>query len=166
MAFILSAQSKTIDFDDIRERWRAYQDYLQANREAFPKNAFTLATSDWYYNPEDHGAPHDAWLESISIQESASGERNEIRQTSLRIKLLGAYQDCYLEFFYPVVYGYSLATTNVRDGHADWQADEFRLSDSGNLIHEIEWAAFKGVEARWIIEASDVQFTMTALAPS
>ena len=54
------------------------------------------------------------------------------------------------------------ATT--RDGFgknlfADWRYDEFRLSPAGHVLHEIEWAGAPSVEARWLIEASDVQLT-------
>ena len=42
-------------------------------------------------------------------------------------------------------------------GHFDWRYSEIRLNDAGNVIHEIEWAGPPGMEARWIIEASDVQ---------
>jgi len=43
-------------------------------------------------------------------------------------------------------------------GHDDWRYDEFRLADEGHLIHEIEWWG-RGEVARWVIEASDVQFS-------
>ena len=43
-------------------------------------------------------------------------------------------------------------------GHFDWRYDEFRLGPNGNLVHEIEWAGGAGYEARWVIEASDVEF--------
>ncbi len=36
----------------------------------------------------------------------------------------------------------------------DWLYDEFRLSDNGHLLHEIEWAD----GGRWLIEADDIEF--------
>jgi hypothetical protein len=49
--------------------------------------------------------------------------------------------------------------------HGDWRYDEFRLSERGHLIHEIEWAY--GVECRafsWIIEADDIDFRWIPLS--
>jgi hypothetical protein len=75
------------------------------------------------------------------------------------VRLLGAYHDYWLEFFYPQVYSYSLTNSNAIGGHFDWRYAEFRLSQAGHLIHEIEWAGAAGFEARWVIEASDAIFT-------
>lgn len=71
----------------------------------------------------------------------------------------GAYHDHWIEFLYPRVFGYSLANLASAHGHYDWRYDEFRLSDGGNLIHEIEWAGPPGTGARWVIEADDVVFS-------
>ena len=41
----------------------------------------------------------------------------------------------------------------------DWRYDEFRLSERGHLIHEIEWAPqVQGKPLSWIIEADDIDF--------
>ncbi len=139
--------------------WREYEAYLKDNASRFPPGALALATSDWYYGFSDHRAPHDAWLETATFAEPASGERSELRSLNLRVTLLGAYHDYILEFFYPQVFSYSLATPAAEAGHFDWRYDEFRLSESGRLIHEIEWAGPPGYAGRWLIEASDVQFS-------
>lgn len=158
MAYILSAQR---DQDaPTQGLWREYKQYLQANRTAFPPGAFALATSDWYFGCSDHRAPHDAWLEWARFEEPCLGDRHEVRALSLRVRLLGAYHDNYLEFFYPQVYSYALSHNTTSSGHGDWQYDEFRLSSRGHLIHEIEWTGAPGSEARWLIEASDVQLAI------
>lgn len=158
MAYILSAQR---DRDAPAQRlWREYVEYLHANRTAFPPGAFALATSDWYYGSSDPRAPHDAWLEWARFEEPALGARQEVRALSLRVRLLGAYHDNYLEFFYPQVYSYTLTHNTSDSGHGDWRYDEFRLSSRGHLIHEIEWTSAPGSEARWLIEASDVRLTI------
>ena len=159
MAYILGEQRDGNEAEATR-LWHAYQRFLRENEAAFPPGAFALATSDWYYGFNDHRAPHDSWLEWAKFEEPASGDRQQHRHLSLRVRLLGAYHDVYLEFFYPVVYSYSLASQTSTGGHCDWRYDEFRLSPAGRLIHEIEWAGPPGVEARWLIEASDVQFTV------
>jgi hypothetical protein len=158
MAYILSAQ-RDQGGAGATQRWEAYRAYLLANKASFPESAFELATSDRYYSFNDHRAPHDAWLEWAKFEEPSVGSRHEIRHLSLRVRLLGAYHDNFLEFFYLVVYAYEFRNNLAASGHADWRYDEFRLSPAGHVLHEIEWAGPPGVEARWLIEASDVQLT-------
>lgn len=155
MTYILGAQ-RDGDFSD--RPWNEYQKYLRENEKAFPPGAYALATSDWYFGFSDHRAPHDAWLEEFRLEEIGRGERGEERQMSLRVRLLGAYHDRILEFYYPVVFGYEIQKPRGYGGHFDWRYDEFRLGQNGSLIHEIEWAGGPGYEARWLIEASDVDF--------
>jgi hypothetical protein len=75
----------------------AYRTYLQSVRHALPESVFALASSDWYFLPSEHRCPHDAWLESIIISEPSTGERHELRSASIRIRLLGAYHDGFIE---------------------------------------------------------------------
>jgi hypothetical protein len=160
MSYILSAQRNVDDVDEARRQWELYRAYVRDNETRFPPGAFRLANSDWYYGFEDHRAPHDAWLESAALVEHATGRRSEVRHLSLRLRLLGAYHDRWLEFFYPKVLAYEMSNEQSEAGHGDWLYDEFRLSPQGNLIHEIEWAGRAGSNGnRWLIEASDVEFT-------
>lgn len=156
MAFYLS---KERDADTVGS-YKRYLAYLNENRAKFPANAFELGTARWYQDPHDHRCPHDSWLESLTISEPATGERNEERNTTIHIRLLAAYHDGFIEFFYPRVFSYSLLSPSSLRGLGDWRYDEFRLSTGGHLIHEIEWAGPTREKdgARWIIEASDVQF--------
>ena len=131
--------------------------YLESVRGSMPESAFALASSDWYFSFTDHRCPHDAWLESVTISEPSSGDRHEVRSTSIRIRLLGAYHDGFIEFFYPSVVRYRLDASDCADGHQDWRYDEFRLSESGHVVHEIEWRGLHD-DVRWIIESSEVQF--------
>jgi hypothetical protein len=128
--------------------------------DCIPSGALALATSSWYYNFHDHRCPHDSWLENIVISEPSSGERSEIRTVSISLRLLGAYHDGYIEIAYPRVFSYRLAISDAEEGHADWRYDEFRLSDRGHLVHEIEWSGYRDTGS-WLIEASDVLFTWT-----
>jgi len=160
MTYILSAQRDQDDLQEALRLWREYEKYLKSNEHRFPPGAYQLATNGWYFGFEDHRAPHDAWLQEIRLEEPAQGERCEVRTAALRIRLLGAYHDMWLEFFYPRVYSYTLSGPAVRCGHGDWRYDEFRLSEAGHLLHEIEWAGSPAEEGgRWLIEASDVQFS-------
>jgi len=137
--------------------FRRYVEYLERNRARFPAAAYDLATSGLLLNASDPGCPHDGWLEWVKLEESSEGARREIRSLSLRIRLLGAYHGRFIELFYPEVFSYTMSNLSAAPGHFDWRYSEIRLSDRGNVIHEIEWAGSPGIEARWVIEASDVQ---------
>lgn len=160
MSFILSEQ---LDADESNPNllWYQYQEYVRRHEGAFPKSAFALATSEWFFGSDDHRSPHDAWLESMTFEEPSTGDRGEIRHLALRVRLLGAYHDLYLELFYPRVFSYSLDHAQVGEGHFDWRCHELRLSERGTLIHEIEWTGRQGIEGRWLLEVSDVQFSST-----
>jgi hypothetical protein len=140
---------------DAEASFQKYEAYLKNERVRFPPSAYALATSDWYFGFSDHRAPHDAWLEALTISEPSAGERNEQRETSITIRLLSAYHDGHIELHYPRVFEHSLVSAQLRQGQGDWRYDEFRLNQRGHLVHEIEWAAF-GATNNWVIAASDV----------
>ncbi len=149
--FILANQRDS----DVEGAFNRYNEYLMKNSHRFPGSALALATSDWYFDFSSHEAPHDSWLEYVQVFESSTGERNELRTTSIRIRLLGAYHDGYIEFYYPAVFEYRFAAGIVEKGHGDWRYDEFRLDEEGRLVHEIEWDPYHGSNT-WLIVASDV----------
>ena len=153
MSFILAKQRDI----DPNAAWKAYQRYIEQNRQLFPDGALELVTSDWYFDSQDHRCPHDSWLEWCRLGETATGARKEVRRSSFAVRLMGAYHDGYIELHYPVVYSLSLSSARLERGHGDWRYDEFRISDSGKLVHEIEWRSSDG-DSRWLIEASDVEF--------
>lgn len=155
--FVLSEQLDTPG--DPNLPFRRYREYVQRNRDRFPSAAYELISSGLLLDASDHRCPHDGWLEWAKFEEPSEGDRQEIRSLSLRVRLLGAYHDMYLELYYPRVFSYSMNNPTSHAGHFDWRYSEIRLSESGSLVHEIEWAGPPGAEARWIIEASDVQLT-------
>ena len=75
--FILAEHRAT--GEDLVANFRRYRDYLSTNRSRFPPQAYELASSEWYFNPKDRRCPHDGWLESLLMDEPASGERREQR---------------------------------------------------------------------------------------
>lgn len=154
MPFILAEQRDA----DVVQAFENYRNYLDSCRDKFPKSALSLATSDWYFNFEDHRCPHDAWLEGITVSESKSDDVEGLRLVSITILLLNAYHDGEIEFVYPNVYSYSIEATHSQQGHDDWRYDEFRMSERGSLIHEIEWAGYESGH-RWVIESDDVTFS-------
>jgi hypothetical protein len=153
--FVLSEQ---LDTDgDPHLPFQRYADYLERNRIKFPFAAYDLAASGRLLDATDPSCPHGGWLEWAKFEEPSEGHRNEIRSLSLRIRLLGAYHDRFIELFYPQVFSYTMNNLRAAAGHFDWRYSEIRLSDGGNIVHEIEWAGPPGLNARWVIEASDVQ---------
>jgi hypothetical protein len=157
MTFILHDQRRA-GAAETASGFRRYEEYLTARRERFPPQAFALATSAWYHDAGDHRCPHDAWLEEVIISEPAPGNRQDERIVTLSIRLLGAYHDGHIAFRYPRVFRYDLGVADGEHGHRDWRYDEFRLTDSGRVEHEIEWSGEQST-GRWLIEASDVEFT-------
>jgi len=155
MTFILANQRRTLE--STAASFERYRGYLNENRSRFPSGAYDLAIAPWYYNPDDHRCPHDAWLDSVVIEEPGVGERNENRTVTIRVRLFGAYHDGHIELVYPRVFHYDLALADVAKGHRDWRFDEFRLSEAGRLVHEIEWSGAQNV-GRWLIEASDITY--------
>ena len=153
MSFVLDKERQV----DVVAAFREYRAYLHANQGDFPPSAYALATSDWYFDSNDHRSPHDSWLEAAIINEPSTGARSEVRTNSLTVRLLSAYHDGHIELVYPEVHVYELSTGNLRQGHGDWRYDEFRLGEHGRVIHEIEWATFDDT-GRWLIEASDVLY--------
>ena len=154
MTYILSKDDR--DSDPVKA-FRLYKGYIQSKQDNLPKSVYELATSDWYYNFNDHKCPHDAWLESALIYEPSQGERQEIRTTQITVKLLGAYHDGHIEIKYKNVKSAIIKAFAVKSGHHDWRYDEFRLSENGLFLHEIEWCALEDT-ANWIIEAEDMEF--------
>jgi len=154
MSYILSPERD----EDCESAFTRYRAFLINEKERFPKNAFALATSDWYFGADDHRVPHDAWLLKAIVEETGESPRQKRRAVSLRLQLVGAYHDLELEFFYRRVYSYSFSPGLVEVGHGDWRYDEFRLSEQGHLLHEIQWCGIDN-EATWVIEADDVEFS-------
>jgi hypothetical protein len=155
MTYVLGAQRDGSPAEMLAnfERYRAY---LADSRTRFPANAYALAIAGWYYDFNDHRCPHDAWLEQVMIREDAADETGGARAVSVEVRLLGAYHDGHIYFRYPRVFAYRLDAWDSGEGHRDWRYDEFRLSETGHVLHEVEWAGAAGT-SRWLIEASDVQ---------
>lgn len=137
-----------------RDPFPAYRAYLAENEHRFPPGAYALATGGWWFDARDHRCPHDAWLESAVIREPSKGQRNEVRKTRIRVRLLGARHDGHLELLYRRVFAYRMDVGGAGYGHGDWRYDEFRVTGEGRLIHEIEWSGL----GTWLIEAQDIEY--------
>ncbi|QMU60618.1 MAG: hypothetical protein GKR92_02465 [Gammaproteobacteria bacterium] len=143
---------------DAASAFEEYKKYLTAHKDKFSESVFKLASSDWWYDFNNHKCPHDAWLERALISEPSKGERNENRTTEVILMLLGANQDGYIELSYKNVVSINLDSHNVKLGHKDWRYDEFRYTKSGLFVHEIEWSG-SNETANWEIEAEDIEYS-------
>jgi hypothetical protein len=163
MVYILTEQRDDEENGD--SAFARYRAYLALVRNKLPRGAYSLASSDWYFNSTDHRAPHDAWLDEVSIKECpAAGDRARIIE--IQIRLLGAYHDGWIHLRYKDVSRYRLELdphpTDGARGHRDWRYDEYRLAANGRVEHEIEWWG-SGSTGAWVIEAADVEFTWEPL---
>jgi hypothetical protein len=162
MVYILTSDRPQNSYEEWQSRWGAYCSYLESIKDRLPTSTYEFAIAPWHYNFADHRAPHDGWLDEITIREPASGERNEVRSLEIVVKLLAAYHDGHIELTYSDVKEYSLGGEGqTGSGHGDWLYDEIRLSDRGHVVHEIEWSR----SSRWLIECSDVSSEWMPLVP-
>ena len=156
MVYILTAQlyDESIGY----AAFDNYRTYLAGPARALPPGARALATSEWYWNSNDHRCPHDAWLEAADVRESADGA---LRKVSIHVRLLGAYHDGHIELVYHGVRRYRIELEpKQRDldrGHRDWRHDEFRVSEPGHFEHEIEWWGAES-SGTWLIDAAEIEY--------
>jgi hypothetical protein len=156
MAYYLSRERE----EDVAVAYKRYQAYLRENEQSFPPGGFTLGTELWYQNANDHRCPHDAGLENLIVSDVADASNVNGRITTIKIRLVNRYNDGHIELFYPRVFGYDLGGHAVEEGFGDWRYDEFTLTRSGHLLHEIEWRqGTREAGSRWLIEASDVKYS-------
>lgn len=151
MAFVLHKDGSQDSVEACTESWRRYREYLTSIEHKLPAAAREFAFAEWHHDFSDHRAPHDAWVESILVFETSSGERQESRQAHIKLRLLGAYHDGHIEIEYANVVRYSIGS--AYPDHRDWGYDEIRLSANGHVIHEIEIGG-----TTWSIECEDIHY--------
>ena len=140
-----------IDFD-------RYARYVESIRDRLPKHVHAFASDPRFFNITSNSSLHDAWLESFTVREAASGQRHEIRRLEIQILLLGPFHDLRTRLHYTDVIGYS-AFAPAKPGHPRYEhtahgnliTHEVRLSDNGGLIHEILFER----DATILIECAD-----------
>lgn len=141
-------------------RFELYAQHLERIKSRLPEHVYEFASAEWYYDNGELG-PHDAWLESLTIFEPSAGERHQERTIEIEAKLLSAYRDRLLTLRYIGVRKYKFQTParfkhlpSYKTGHGDWLYDEFDVSPSGFVIHEVRFS--RG--STWWIQCADVQF--------
>ncbi len=148
--FILLKDYKidSLDFDEIKQAYKKYDEYLADNKKHFPESAYSFATASWRGNNNDPRELHDSWLDTITIKESKK------EGIEIIIKLVGAFHDRHLNLRYLNVDKYIIKNNSH---HGDLLRNEIRLSDDMKVVHEIEW----GIDENWIIECEDITYNYT-----
>jgi len=140
--------------------WNSYREYLRSVRDRLPAAVAKFAGADWWYNPNDHRSLHDAWVESIRLDETALAA-SRVRPINIDVTLLGPYHDRRTTLSYRDVSQYALrldqSSLDGAGGHGDWLIDEIRLSPAGGVIHEVEFSS----GATWLIECATIQYATT-----
>lgn len=89
------------DIKRLRARSEAYRSYLRSVAEYLPEATKSFVLNDWYYGYTDFDrCPHDAWVESLEIVEHASGERHQIREIHIKLRLLASSHRGHIYFTY------------------------------------------------------------------
>lgn len=141
-------------------RFELYARHLESIKPKLPSRVYEFAAAPWHYDDGTEGL-HDSWLESMTIYEPSSGERQHERSIEIEAKLLSAYHDRILTLRYFRVRKYKIQTPakfkylpSAKTGHGDWLYDEFDVSRSGFVIHEVRFS--RG--STWWIECADLEF--------
>jgi isocitrate lyase len=82
MEYILNSEMDGIDFD----RYRAY---VESIRSKLPAHVYAFASNPSYFNLDSRSSLHDAWLENLTVKETPSGERKQVRHLEIHLCLFG-----------------------------------------------------------------------------
>jgi len=168
MFILLSDQDGDWSMADSMSRRRTYETYLQGVRDLLPESVYEYATAPWHYDIHDHRCPHDAWVEEVLLRELSRGVEHERRELKMHVRLLGAYHDGHIEFDYANVRRYQFDVDVATDkpptesGHGNWVVDEVRVSESGLVLHEVEFSS----NSRWLIECREFSYAWKPLSSS
>src|SRR5688572_8590735 len=94
MVYILRTDRPKNSFEEWNEAFHEYSKYLNKIKNKITQSVFEFATSAWHYNFEDHRTLHDSWLQYVTINEHIN------RTTKVNIRLLGAFQDLFIDIEY------------------------------------------------------------------
>ena len=136
MEYIRDPQTGIIDFD-------RYSAYLQTIRHKIPAHVYAFASDSRHFDLTSSSSLHDAWLESLTVAEPATGERGEIRSVEITLQLLGPFHDCRIHLRYTGLRHYcftmpgSIQPEGRTINHGDLVTHEIRLAAENHLIHEL-----------------------------
>jgi hypothetical protein len=131
-----------------------YFDYLSSVRERLAPHVAAFALPAERYSLDSPHSLHDAWLESLIIEDLAAGGRGEERNTRIVVRLLGAYHDRWHELTYTGVRRYRIEGGAARGEHSDLLVHELRIGDAGLLAHELLFASGAVID----LECEDLRY--------
>jgi hypothetical protein len=153
MEYILNNKPGEIDYSP-------YRAYVESIREQLLPHVYAFASDIRYFDLESHSSLQDSWLESFTVREVATGERQEIRRMEIAIVLLGPFHDLRIHLHYTGVTRYSLVappryghSRYDHTAHGDLFTHEIRLGHEGLLVHELLFER----DATFLIECSDIR---------
>ncbi|MGJ7903163.1 hypothetical protein [Lysobacter sp. 1R34A] len=135
--FLLRKDRPANSLDEWDVGWQKYQEYLASISSSLPESVLSYALADWHYDHMDHRPPHDSWLQKVEVIESAGNGERGPKGARMILTLLGAYHDGIIEIEYFGIHSYAMHRGSAIFG--DWLYDEVRLSDEGNVLHEVEF---------------------------
>jgi hypothetical protein len=152
---LFTAEDGHLDF-------KGYLRYLASIQARLPMHVFAFASDPSHYDLHSRSSLHDAWLQSLTIGETAQGERQEVRRTEIRLLLLGPNHDRQIHLHYRGVEAYSFRSPArhgepryVHTAHGDLLTHAVWVNAAGLVVHDIVFE--RGTTLR--IECTDIQHT-------
>lgn len=138
---------KHVELSDGAYFYKKYFEYLNENRHKIPTHVYSFASNIKFYSLDDKSSLHDAWLNSLIVNEIATGSRSENREIEIKMQFLAPYHDRLTELSYKKVSMFDLKTPTefvappfINVGHGDLLTHEVSLSESQGktkLIHKL-----------------------------
>jgi hypothetical protein len=144
-------------------RFDEYFEHIESIRHQLSSEAYEFASNFEHYNLQSKSSLHDAWVQSVQIEESASGPRKEVRQLGVRISLLGSYHDRILLLTYDQVSAYAMSAqcgVTQAVAHGDILTHEVRKTDGQQVVHEILFAS----GSTFLVECRDLRFEVAMIS--
>lgn len=153
MEYIINSETEGID-------WTRYSRYVESVRGRLPPHVLAFASDSRHFDLSSHSSLHDAWLESFTVRECASGTRREQRRMEIAISLLGPFHDRRIHLSYTGVARYTCSAPPrygelryAHVAHGDLFTHEIRLGHDGLLVHELLFER----DATFLIECADIR---------
>lgn len=123
-----------------------YRAYLETNRDSFPINVFEFAHDIERHTLSSPHSLHDSWLTSITVKENRKKHRPFEPKPSIELILLGQMHDRDIVLTYSGVASFFMTGNKNPYNWADTflgdvSCHEVRLSETGLLVHEIEFVS-------------------------
>ncbi len=156
---LFNAEAGHLDFN-------GYLRYLDSVQAGLSAHVFAFATDPAHYDLQSRSSLHDAWLQSLTVGETAQGDRQEIRRTEIRLCLLGPYHDRRIHLHYSGVEAYAFQSPArhgepryLHTAHGDLLTHAVWVNTSGMLVHDIVFE--RGTTLR--IECTDIRHVQELL---